>query len=93
MKISTLLDHIDSGFVALTEFQRGYVSNRDQVRGVMDSLYRRHPVGSLLVRVTGAEQINGGATGATSHAAFGNFRYSRILQTGGHYSMYGRGTR
>jgi len=52
MKISTILDHIDNGHMALPEFQRGYVWNRDQVRGLMDSLYRRHPVGSLLVWAT-----------------------------------------
>lgn len=52
MKISTVLDHIDSGHMALPEFQRGYVWNRDQVRGLFDSLYRRHPVGGLLVWVT-----------------------------------------
>ena len=45
MKISTILDHIDSGHMALPEFQRGYVWNRDQVRGLFGSLYRRHPVG------------------------------------------------
>ena len=52
MKISTILDHIDSGHMALPEFQRGYVWNRDQVRGFFDSLYRRHPVGGLLVWAT-----------------------------------------
>jgi hypothetical protein len=52
MKISTILDHIDSGHMALPEFQRGYVWNRDQVRGLFDSLYRRHPIGGLLVWVT-----------------------------------------
>lgn len=52
MKISTILDHIDSGHMALPEFQRGYVWNRDQVRGLFDSLYRRHPVGVLLVWAT-----------------------------------------
>ena len=52
MKISTLLDHIDSGHVALPEFQRGYVWNWDQVRGLFELLYRRHPVGGLLVWVT-----------------------------------------
>ena len=51
-KISTILDHIDSGHMALPEFQRGYVWNRDQVRGLFDSLYRRHPVGGLLVWAT-----------------------------------------
>ncbi len=48
MNISTILDHIDSGHMALPEFQRGYVWNRDQVRGLFDSLYKCHPVGSLL---------------------------------------------
>ncbi len=52
MKISTILDHIDSGHMALHEFQRGYVWNRDQVRGLFNSLYRRHPVGGLLVWAT-----------------------------------------
>jgi len=58
MKVSTVLDHIDSGYMALPTFQRGYVWNRDQVRGLMDSLYHRHPVGSLLVWVTPAEGIS-----------------------------------
>ncbi len=49
MKVSTILDQIDLGSLALPEFQRGYVWNRDQVRGLMDSLYRKHPVGGLLV--------------------------------------------
>ncbi len=52
MKISTILDHVDSGHMALPEFQRGYVWNANQVRGLMDSLYRRHPIGSLLVWAT-----------------------------------------
>lgn len=52
MRLSTILDHIDSGHMALPEFQRGYVWNRNQVRGLMASLYARHPVGSLLVWAT-----------------------------------------
>ena len=52
MKISAILDQIDFGGLALPEFQRGYVWNRDQVRGLMQSLYLRYPVGSLLVWVT-----------------------------------------
>lgn len=55
MDISTILAHIDSGHIALPEFQRGYVWNRDQVRGLFESLYRRHPVGGLLVWVTASE--------------------------------------
>ena len=52
MKISTILDHIDNGHIALPEFQRGYVWKREQVRRLFDSLYRRHPVGGLLVWAT-----------------------------------------
>lgn len=55
MKIVTILDHIDSGHMALPEFQRGFVWNREQVRGLFDSLYRKHPVGGLLVWVTSSE--------------------------------------
>ena len=55
MKVSTILDQIDLGSMALPEFQRGYVWNRDQVRRLMQSLTRRHPVGSLLVWVTKSE--------------------------------------
>lgn len=63
MKIDTILDQIDLGSIALPEFQRGYVWNREQVRGLLDSLYRRHPVGSLLVWVgsTGSARAVGNA--------------------------------
>ena len=54
MKISTILDHIDSGYMALPEFQRGFVWSREQVRSLFHSLYRRHPVGALLVWATEA---------------------------------------
>lgn len=66
MKISTLLDHIDQGSLALPEFQRGYVWNRDQVRGFMRSLYRKHPVGSLLVWVTKSEMAKTRGEGTLS---------------------------
>ena len=55
MKISTILDQIDLGSIALPKFQRGYVWNREQVRSLMHSLYRKHPVGSLLTWITPAE--------------------------------------
>jgi hypothetical protein len=58
MKVYTILDQIDDGAIALPEFQRGYVWNRDQVRGLMDSLYRKHPVGSLLVWTTKTENAD-----------------------------------
>ena len=63
MNISPILDQIDMGSIALPEFQRGYVWNRDQVRGLMDSLYRKHPVGSLLVWETKTEQASSHARG------------------------------
>ncbi|MDD6087814.1 MAG: DUF262 domain-containing protein [Desulfovibrionaceae bacterium] len=52
MKIADILSHIDNGYMALPKFQRGYVWNRDQVKTLFDSLYRRHPIGGLLVWVT-----------------------------------------
>src|SRR5436309_5177172 len=55
MKITTILSQIDLGSMALPEFQRGYVWNRDQVRDLMLSLYRKYPVGSLLVWATRTE--------------------------------------
>ena len=55
MKISTILDYIDMGHMALPVFQRGYVWNRGQVRALFDSLYRRHPIGGLLVWATDSQ--------------------------------------
>ena len=52
MKIDTILNQVDLGAMALPEFQRGYVWNRNQVRELMNSLYHRYPVGGLLVWVT-----------------------------------------
>ena len=63
MKISTILDHIDSGHMALPEFQRGYVWNREQVRGFFSSLYQGYPIGGFLVWHTeagGTAQRGGG---------------------------------
>lgn len=40
MDLSTILDQIDLGSIALPEFQRGYVWSRDQVRRLMRSLGR-----------------------------------------------------
>ena len=64
MKISNILDHIDSGYMALPEFQRGFVWNREQVRGLFYSLYRKHPVGGLLVWVTEAKSAAYRGTGS-----------------------------
>ena len=58
MNISTILAYIDYGHIALPEFQRGYVWNREQVRSLFESLYRRHPVGGLLVWSTDSHSAN-----------------------------------
>lgn len=56
--VSTILNDIDRGDMALPTFQRGYVWKRDQVRKLMDSLYQEHPAGSLLVWVTSSDNVN-----------------------------------
>ena len=55
VKVSNILDQIDGGSMALPQFQRGYVWNRNQVRGVMHSLYRGWPIGGLLAWITSAD--------------------------------------
>jgi hypothetical protein len=64
-KLSTVLDQVDNGTMLLPEFQRGYVWNRDQVRGLMKSVYRDYPVGALLVweTETAADQTRGAPLG------------------------------
>lgn len=49
MQICSILDQIDLGNYALPVFQRGFVWNRDQVRQLMSSLYKKYPIGSLLI--------------------------------------------
>ena len=69
-KLSTILDQIDAGSMLLPEFQRGYVWNRDQVRGLMKSLYHGYPVGALLVwetEGTGQAVRGGSATNGQKH--------------------------
>ena len=55
MKVEQILNFIDSGDIALPEFQRGYVWNREQVRGLFTSLYRGYPVGGFMTWNTPAE--------------------------------------
>jgi hypothetical protein len=47
--IRELITDISKGQLKLPEFQRGYVWSRDQVRALVESLYRRHPTGHFLV--------------------------------------------
>src|SRR3954471_2656362 len=67
-KFSAILDQVDAGTVLLPEFQRGYVWNRDQVRGLMRSLYLGYPVGALLVWETEADP---GSVRGTGHTGAG----------------------
>lgn len=70
MNIETILSQIELGNYALPEFQRGYVWNRDQVRKLMNSLYRGYPIGGLLTWVTPVDTsiMRNGGTGQ----AYGN---------------------
>ena len=52
MKIGAILTNVELGKIDLPWFQRGYVWKRRQVRAFFDSLYREHPVGSLLTWLT-----------------------------------------
>ena len=56
-KISTILDKIDNGSIALPVFQRGYVWTRKQVRELFTSLYKDFPVGSLLIWETASSNV------------------------------------
>lgn len=63
--ISDLLSQIGRGEILLPEFQRGYVWKRHQVRGLVQSLYRKHPTGHLLVwRTYKPSKVRGGGTAA-----------------------------
>lgn len=69
MRIDTILNQIELGLFALPEFQRGYVWNRDQVRKLMNSLYRGYPIGGLLTWVT---TLNGDIVRNRANDAYGN---------------------
>ncbi|WP_053160972.1 DUF262 domain-containing protein [Streptomyces caatingaensis] len=58
MRISQILDKVDSGDIALPEFQRGYVWTRDQVRGFFQSLYRGYPIGGFLTWSTRSDRTH-----------------------------------
>lgn len=67
--IQEMIADVKSGEVLLPEFQRGYVWNSDQVRGLMQSLYRKHPTGHFLTwktsRPTG---VRGGEMSPDGHS-------------------------
>ena len=68
MKISTTLDRIDHGRMALPAFQRGYVWTRPQVRELFTSLYHRYPVGCLLLWETSEQTDQRGDDSAPAGA-------------------------
>ena len=63
--LSTLLEEIDRGEIALPEIQRPFVWKPAKVRDLFDSMYRGFPVGHLLFWATGAEM---GARRIGTHA-------------------------
>ena len=59
VKISTILDSIDSGSIGLLVLQRGHVWNRGQMRSLMRSLYSCYPVSILILWNTKPETAKG----------------------------------
>lgn len=47
--VRSLLDRVDRGEIRLPEIQRAYVWKPAQVAGLLDSMYRKYPSGSLLL--------------------------------------------
>ena len=67
--IQVLLEEIDRNELLLPEFQRGYVWNRNQVRALMQSLYRGLPSGHLLVWSTyKPSPVRGGSPRPDGHS-------------------------
>jgi hypothetical protein len=73
--VQELIGQVRSGEILLPEFQRGYVWNSDQVRGLIRAMYKQHPTGHLLVWKTyRPSQVRGGVGT--------NDRYSLLLLDG-----------
>ncbi len=53
--VRNLVAQVADGQLRLPEIQRAYVWSRTQVRDLLDSLYRRYPVGTVLVWDTDEE--------------------------------------
>ena len=67
--IQDLLNQISRDEILLPEFQRGYVWNAGQVRGLMQSLYREHPTGHLLIwRTYKPSLVRGGEAARDGHS-------------------------
>ncbi len=70
MKISEILHDIEIGGIALPVFQRGYVWNRNQVKNLMNSLYKNWPTGGILIWHTTREDVQLRPDGTASTASY-----------------------
>ncbi len=66
--LSTLIEEIDRGEIALPDIQRPFVWKPAKVRDLFDSMYRGFPVGNLLFWATGVE-IGARRIGTHAHEA------------------------
>jgi hypothetical protein len=67
--IQELIADVRAGEILLPEFQRGYVWKGDQVRGLMQSLYRKHPTGHFLIwKTSKPTKIRGGEVSQDGHS-------------------------
>ncbi len=64
MRISTVLDQIDIGSIALPSSSAATSGTATRCAALMQSLYRRYPVGSLLVWTTRSEGASTRGDGA-----------------------------
>lgn len=67
--IQELIGDVQAGEILLPEFQRGYVWKSDQVRGLVQSLYRKHPTGHLLTwKTSHPTKVRGGEVSQEGHS-------------------------
>ncbi len=66
--ISTLINYIDNGDLALPELQRPFVWGNNRVRDLFDSMYRGYPIGYFLIwRNSTGEKVSQIGTDAKIH--------------------------
>ena len=70
IKVSELVEMVNSGELRLPEMQRRYVWRSTRVRDLLDSLYRGYPSGSILVWETDKEQPSRGLAVAQKESPF-----------------------
>ncbi|MFH0798662.1 MAG: DUF262 domain-containing protein [Pseudomonadota bacterium] len=57
LKISDIMSEMSRGGIRIPEIQRDYVWRRSQIAKLLDSIYNRYPVGSILLWDTAADDI------------------------------------